>query len=182
MLPEVDFGWRSLYHGIITLTQFVLKLTRCWVWLKGHLVFQTRLVYQVSFQGVSNTYPWVRLPVWNPYLVKHTREIEAIQRRASRLICGPDKEYPERLLELKWDSLELGRKYLSLVQMYKIIFGYCDINCHHYFAIIGIIRTRSKHEYKIRSKVTRTNFFKHSFFHRYINDWNSLSSNCNVIS
>ena len=96
--------------------------------------------------------------------MKHTREIEAIQRRASRLICGPDKEYPERLLELKWDSLELGRKYLSLVQMYKIILGYCDINYHHYFDIIGITRTRSKHEYKIRSKVARTNYFKYHFF------------------
>ena len=53
-------------------------------------------------------------PVWNPYLVKHTKAIEAIQRRASRLICGPDKEYPERLLELKWDSLELHEKEISL--------------------------------------------------------------------
>ena len=115
-------------------------------------------------------------PVWNPYLVKHIRAIEASQRRASRLICGPDKEYPDRLLELKWDSLELRRKYLSLVQMYKIIFGYCDINCHHYFDVIGITRTRSKHEYKIRPKVAHTNYFTYSFFHRYINDWNFLPS------
>ena len=68
------------------------------------------------------------------------------------------------------------RQYLSLVQMYKIIFGYCDINCHHYFDIIGITRTRSKHEYKIRPKVARTNYFKYSFFNRYINDWNCLPS------
>ena len=73
-------------------------------------------------------------------------------------------------------SLELRRKYLSLVQMYKIILGYCDINCHHYFDIIGLTRTRSKHEYKIRPKVARTNYFKYSFFYRYINDWNSLPS------
>ena len=65
----------------------------------------------------------------------------------------PDKEYPERLLELKWASLELRRKYVRLVQMYKIIFGYCDINCHQYFDIIGITQTRSKHEYKIRPKL-----------------------------
>ena len=92
-------------------------------------------------------------------------------------MCGPDKEYPERLLELKWDSLELRRQYLSLVQMYKIIFGYCDINCHHYFDIIGITRTRSKHEYKIRPKVACTNYFKYSFFNRYIfNDWNCFPS------
>ena len=30
-------------------------------------------------------------PVWNPYLVKHIHCIESIQRRATRLICGPDK-------------------------------------------------------------------------------------------
>jgi len=74
-------------------------------------------------------------PVWNPYLVKHNIAIKAIQGRASKLICGPDKEYHVRRLELKWDSLELKRKYLSLVEMYKIINGYCS---HHYFDIIGI--------------------------------------------
>ena len=180
LLPEVDhhFGWSRLYHGIITLIQFVLTLTRCWAWLKGHLVFQTRLVSrQLSFNALVIPILEYACPVWNTYLGKHTKTIEKIQRRASRLIWGSDKEYPERLLELKWESSELRRKYLSLVQMYKIIFGYCDINCHHYFDIIGITRTRSKHEYKIRPKVTRANYFKYSFFYRYINDWNSLPSN-----
>ena len=51
-----------------------------------------------------------------------------------------------------------------------------NINCHHYFDIIGITRTRSKNDYKIRPKLARTNYFKYSFFHRYINDWNSLPS------
>ena len=54
--------------------------------------------------------------VWNPYLVKNIYAIESVQRRASRLICGSGKECTERLGELKWDSLELRRKYLSLVQ------------------------------------------------------------------
>ena len=70
------------------------------------------------------------------------------------------------VVEVAWDSLELRRKYLSLVQMYKIIFGYCDINCHHYFDIIGLTRTRSRHEYKIRPKVARTNYFKYSLYIR----------------
>ena len=39
-------------------------------------------------------------PVWNPYLVKHIHSIESIQRRATRLICGSDKPYSERLTEL----------------------------------------------------------------------------------
>ena len=58
-------------------------------------------------------------PVWNPYLVRHIHVIEF----RSRPICGPDKAYAERLAEINWDSLELRHKYLSNVQMYKIIFG-----------------------------------------------------------
>lgn len=30
-------------------------------------------------------------PVWNAYLVKQIHAMESIQRRATRLICGPDK-------------------------------------------------------------------------------------------
>ena len=52
----------------------------------------------------------------------------------------------------------------AIIFGYKIIFGYCDINCHHYFDVIGTTRTRSKHEYKIRPKVARTNDSKYSFF------------------
>ena len=67
-------------------------------------------------------------PVWNPYLVKHIRSIESIQRRATRLICGSDKPYSERLSKQNWLSLELPRKYLGLLQLYKIIHGYSDID------------------------------------------------------
>ena len=67
-------------------------------------------------------------PVWNPYLVKHIHSIESIQRRATQLICGSDKPYSERLIELNWSSLEPRRKYLGLLQLYKIIHGYSDID------------------------------------------------------
>ena len=39
-------------------------------------------------------------PVWNPYLAKHSHATESVQRRASRLICGPDKTYAEGWLKL----------------------------------------------------------------------------------
>ena len=74
--------------------------------------------------------------VWNPYLVKHIKSIESIQRRATRVICGSEKEYQERLGVLKWPSLELRRKFICLVQMYKIIFGHFDIDLHMFFFIL----------------------------------------------
>ena len=99
---------------------------------------------------------------WNPYLVKHIDRIEAIQRRASRLICRAELSYEERLQKLKWLTLELRRKYLCLVQMYKIIFGLCDIDATKYFDLIGETRTRSNHKFKLRPKHARTNYFQFS--------------------
>ena len=57
----------------------------------------------------------------------------------------------ERLKKLKWPSLELRRKRLCLVQLYKIMFGLCDIDKFKYLDIVGESRTRSRHRYKLLS-------------------------------
>ena len=75
-------------------------------------------------EGVSTAYKTLVRPileygcqVWNPYLylVKHIKGIESIQRRASRVICGSEKEYQKRLGVLKWPSLELRMEFICLV-------------------------------------------------------------------
>ena len=115
--------------------------------------------------------------VWNPYLVKHIKSIESIQRRATRVICGSEREYKVRLGVLKWPSLELRRTFICLVQMYKIFFGHCDIDPHMFFDFNVLAKTRRNHNFKIRPTKTRINYFKFSFFNRYITDWNSIPSN-----
>ena len=112
--------------------------------------------------------------MWNPHLVEHIHSIESIKRRATRLICGSVKSYSERLTELNWSTLELRRKYLCLVQLYKIIHGYSDVYYTRYIDLTGPTRTRRNHDFKIRPRAARTNYFKFSFFNRYVNDWNSL--------
>ena len=86
--------------------------------------------------------------VWNPYLVKDIYAIESVQRRASRLICGSGKEYTERLGELKWDSLELRRKYLS----------HCDVDASKFYDMIGPLRTLRNHDFKLRPQPFRSNY------------------------
>ena len=63
-----------------------------------------------------------------------------------------------------------------LVQMNKIIFGHCDIDPHMFFDFNVLSKTRRNHNFKISPKKTRTNYFKFSFFNRYITDWNSIPS------
>ena len=67
-------------------------------------------------------------------LVNHVNSIEAIQRRATRL-TDAEQSYPKGLTNLSGLTLELRRKFLSLVQLYKIIFGLCDIDATKYFDI-----------------------------------------------
>ena len=127
--------------------------------------YSNKIGLKIAFRTLLRTILEYACPVWNPYLVKHKKAFEAIQRRASRLICGPEKEYDERLKELKWDTLEVRRHCLSLLFMYKIIFGYYNINRDSYYDIVVRTRTRG-HMFKIRPKATHTNYLKYSFFHR----------------
>ena len=70
-------------------------------------------------------------------------------------------------------SLE-GNTLACMVQVYKIIHGYSDIDYTTYVDLTGLTRTRSNRDFKIRPRAARTNYFKFSFFNCYINDWNSL--------
>ena len=71
--------------------------------------------------------------VWNRYLVKHIKRMESIQRRATRVICGSEKEYQEKPAVLKRHSFQLRGKFICLEQMYKIIFGHCGIDPQMFF-------------------------------------------------
>ena len=95
---------------------------------------------------------------------EHIKSIESIQRRATRVICGSEKEYQEGLKVLKWPSLELRvTKFICLVQMYKIIFGHCDIDPRMFFDFNVLAKTRRNHHFKIRPKKTRTNYLNFHF-------------------
>ena len=89
-------------------------------------------------------------------------------------MCVSDKSCSERLTELNWSTLELRRKYLCLVQLYKIIQGYSYIDYTTYVDLTGPTRTRSNHDFKVSPSAARTNYFKFSFSNRYVNDCNSL--------
>ena len=46
-----------------------------------------------------------------------------------------------------------------------------------FFDFNVLSKTRRNHNFKIRPKKTRTNYFNFSFFNRYITDWNGIPSN-----
>ena len=78
------------------------------------------------------------------WLNTYTDGIESIQHGATRLIC--DLINLERLSELSWSTLELRRKYLCWVHLYKIIHGYSDVDYTTYVDLTCPTRTRSNHD------------------------------------
>ena len=58
--------------------------------------------------------------VWDPYKIKHIKDIEDVQRRATKLI--PENcIYPERLKKLNLPTLAFRRIRGHMIEVYKII-------------------------------------------------------------
>ena len=91
-------------------------------------------------------------PVWSPYLVKDKLAIEKVQRRASRIALGQklcEMSYEERCILLNLNTLQHRRKYLSVVECYKTVFGLNGLDFDDYFEFCRSKNTRTNYPYKI---------------------------------
>ena len=67
--------------------------------------------------------------IWHPRLIKHQKISENVQRRETRLVSGiKNLSYYEHLNELNLSSLEHRRKRGTMIEMYKICYGFYDRN------------------------------------------------------
>ena len=110
-------------------------------------------------------------PVWCPYLVKDVNALENVQRRASRLALNQrrgDMSYEDRCKLPKSPSLSDRRTFLSLVECYKIVFGFYHLKFEDSFDFATTLSTRANHQYKLYVKSARLNCYKYSFFVRIV--------------
>ena len=116
--------------------------------------------------------------VWGPFYKKDKKDVEAVQRRATKLVPElKDKPYTERLRALDIPSLEYRRSRGDMIQCYKILNGIVRMNIDDMFTIIPPAITRSctfgHHQMILRQRAThRTRI--NAFSNRVITDWNSL--------
>ena len=113
-------------------------------------------------------------PIWGPFYQGDIDKLEAVQRRATKMVADQNnKPYEERLKNLDLPSLTHRRKRGDIIQVFKIVNGLVNINAKSLFMPTNSSRTRG-HAHK---------FFKHhaikrpridSFSQRIVNTWNSL--------
>ena len=114
------------------------------------------------------------IQVWSPYLVKDIDLLEKVQRRATKLLPSLfDLPYETHLERLGLYSLYCRRQRGDLIETYKILNGYYDINPTSFFTFSNTDTTRGHHHklFKFRSRL----LVRHNFFtNRVVNLCNSL--------
>ena len=113
---------------------------------------------------------------WSPYFRKDIEKLERVQRRATKLIPRlRNKPYEERLKELNLFSLEKRRLRGDLIEVFKMMRGFVNVNISDYVTVDQERATRSN-GLKIIGKSFRSEESKYFFFNRIVNVWNSLPS------
>ena len=74
--------------------------------------------------------------IWNPYFMKDIHKLEAVQRRATKLIPSlHDMTYSQRLQELNLPSLLYCHTRLDLIMTYKILNNLVSVDKDSFFLL-----------------------------------------------
>ena len=119
---------------------------------------------------------------WDPHSTTNIEKIEAVQRRAARLVYGDYKTTSspiQMIADLGWETLCHRRANAKLVMMYSITHGLIDISGPA-FLHPSTLGTRGN---TLRYLVphSRTDAYRHSFFSSATRLWNQLPE-CAVIT
>ena len=119
--------------------------------------------------------------VWNPHQKKYISELEKLQKRAARWVCGVrwDKTtnkwaeaYSTSCHRLGWLSLQNRRNFLDCCQTFKVINGLDCINHEDYFT--RNLSNRRSNSCSLFISQARINAFRYSFFINAPHMWNKL--------
>ena len=126
--------------------------------------------------------------VWNPYIhARHfigmTDQLENVQRYFTRRVYYRCKlegkhDYPDRLVHLQLESLELRRLYNDITMVYKIVHKLTSLNddvllSYHNANNNYHVLTRG-HTLKLKRKAFRLDVARNHFCNRVVSVWNGL--------
>ena len=117
--------------------------------------------------------------VWSPHLARHTKMLENVQIRATKLVDGmSDMTYEERLKILKLPTLRYRRERGDMIEIFK------HINAYDSEALSASFQQRDRvtrpNDQKLtdrRAKDGTNGIQSNSFYYRTTRTWNELPSN-----
>jgi len=114
--------------------------------------------------------------VWSPWLQTDINLLEKVQIRAVKMISGLQSDtYEGRLKELNLQSLADRRVRFDMIQTYKILRGFDNVDHKTWFSKVNNNNTRLS-SFHLNLQPSRSNHeIRRNFFsQRVVNTWNSL--------
>ena len=116
---------------------------------------------------------------WSPWTEKDKITLEAVQKRAIRMVSGLDgKTYEEKLKECGLTTLEERRERGDMIQVWKTLHGQVDVDPTTLFTMANVNssqRTRySSYHLNVAKPRHKSNVRKNFFGVRVCDGWNDL--------
>ena len=115
--------------------------------------------------------------VWSPHLIKDIESIEAVQRRATKMIPKiRHLSYEERLSHLNLFKLSARRHRGDMITMFKILNGIIEIKENLFTRRHTLYESRTHDKKLMLQKKANSDMRINTFTHRVVIPWNNLPS------
>ena len=127
------------------------------------------------------------VPAWSPWTAQDKEILEAVQRKAVRMVSGlASSDYEGRLRELNLLSLEQRRENLDLIQTFKIVRKFDDVDPTTWFQLVGDnparVTRHTSDPMNIVHPTSRLDIRKNFFSNRVVTKWNEIPSEIKMAS
>lgn len=141
--------------------------------IKRSFYYKSEKLILTLFKSLVRPHLEYAVQFWCPYLKKDIERLERVQARATKMIPHLRKiSYKRRLVKLNMFSLETRRLRGELIQAFKIIRGFDNVDANKFFNFCNI-NTRNN-GYKIKLPIAKTQPLRNFFTYKVINHWNKL--------
>ena len=122
-------------------------------------------------------------PVWSPYQHYLQHDLEIIQKRAARWICGArwdsslftwSRSYVSCMQQLHLLPVITRHQFLSCCQVFKAIHNLVCVPFESFFSFNTVSVSRFAHKYTLSIPPSNLDVFRYSFFVNIIFIWNSI--------
>ena len=142
--------------------------------IRRTFIYRDKEILLLLYKSIVRPHLEYAVQAWSPNQVGDIRRIEGVQRRFTKLIPElRNLPYEIRLKKINLTTLEVRRIRGDLIEVYKILNGFENIDWKLLFTRAKYDGTRG-HSMKLEKKAFRLDIRKYFFTQRVIDYWNAL--------
>ena len=160
------------------------KANRMLGFIKRNFSFKSKEIVLPLYKSLVRPHLEYAVQFWSPHHEKDIAKLESVQRRATKMIPSlRNKSYEERLVNLNLFTLRKRRLRGKLIECFKILKGFTNVDFDKLFLIDDTSRTRNN-GHKLKCRQVRSDCTKFFFTNDVVREWNKLpplAVQCNTI-